>query len=61
MDTLTLNPPFEVEEEKYTIAVTNLEVYSSVFEMTGHNKIFTIFTQRCLQYPDTMKKCLKKK
>ena len=52
MDTLS-NPPLEIEEEKYTIDMTLLEVYSSVFNVTEHNNIFTIYTPGYWQDPDT--------
>ena len=39
MDNSSINPPLELEEEKITIDVTNLQVYFSVSKLTEHNNI----------------------
>ena len=56
MDCFSLNPPSELGEEKYTIAVTNIEVYYSYFNITEHNNAFTIYTPDFWQDPDTINK-----
>ena len=56
IDNFSLNTPLEMEEEKYTIAVTSLEVYSSVFHETEHNNIFPNYTRGYWQESDTIKR-----
>ena len=55
-DTFSLNSPFESEVEKYTIAVTILELYHSNSNTDEHNNIFTIHTPGYGQDPDTNEK-----
>ena len=52
-DTFSLNPPFESSVEKYTIALTILELYHSVSNTDEHNNIFKIHTPGYGQDPDT--------
>ena len=42
MDTFLLNLPLELEleEEKYMLAVTKIEVHNSFFKLTEHNNTF---------------------
>ena len=54
LDTFPLNPPLELEEEKFTNAATTLEVYNLVLNRIGYYKIFTIVSLRCRQDPDTI-------
>ena len=42
MFALRLNPPLDVEEEKYTIAITNSEKNNSVSNTYEHNEKFTL-------------------
>ena len=51
-----MNPPLGLEEEENTIAVTNLELYFSVFKITEQNNKVTIYTPGDSQCPDTIKK-----
>ena len=46
METFSLIPPIEMEQKIYLIALTILDNYNSVFYMTEHNLIRTIFTPR---------------
>ena len=45
----SLTSPLESENGEYTIALTNLEVYSSVSNLTEHNNIFTMYTLEALE------------
>ena len=44
VDTSASNPPWELEEEKSTIAGTNSEVYNSIFKNTEQYTITTIYS-----------------
>ena len=53
VDTFLSNPPLDLEKEKYTIAVTNFEVYNSVFKIPEHDSTFRIITPGYCQDLDT--------
>ena len=46
MDNFLTNPPLEMKELQFTIAVTSLELCSSVLNTIGHNKLFRINAPR---------------
>ena len=56
MDTFSLNIALDLEEEKYTIAATNLESNVSVFKKNEQKTFFTTVTPRYWQDLDAIKK-----
>ena len=56
MDTFSMNTPIKMEEGKWIIGVTSVEVYNSVFDYTRQNKSFAIYTPGFWVYPETSEK-----
>ena len=54
MNTISLNPLLELEEENYTITLTILEKSNSVFNETEHNNVFTIYISAYWEDPESI-------
>ena len=56
MDIFSLLPPKEIEERKYTIAITNLEKSNLVSTMTEQNNKSTFFLPGYWESPRSIEK-----
>ena len=55
---LSICPPLELEQQKHTIVVTDLEVENSVINITEHKIIFAIYNSVCWENHDLNKNYL---